>query len=75
MEAQIYAKLAEEKQGTEKQILLKLAEAEKRHAKHWEQLLGEHAYPPPKPKLRSRILAKLTSSFQVNFHFSFHTKS
>ena len=63
MEATIYEKLADKKEGEERRILLELAEAEKRHAAHWLDLLGEHAYPTPKPKLKSRILAKLTSTF------------
>lgn len=63
MEATIYTKLAEKKEGEEKQILLKLAEAEQRHANHWKKLLGEHANPTPKPKLKSRILATLSSLF------------
>ncbi|QPK94081.1 VIT1/CCC1 transporter family protein [Actinomyces sp. zg-332] len=63
MEAMIYEKLANKKDDEEKRILLELAEAEKRHAAHWLDLLGEYAHPLPKPKLKSRILAKLTSMF------------
>ena len=63
MEAALYTKLANKKTGEEKQILLELASAEHRHAKHWMNLLGEHAYPEPKPSIKSRIMAKLTFLF------------
>lgn len=75
IEAQIYEKLAKNKEGTEKQILLKLVEAEKRHANHWKKLLGEHAYPPPKPNIKSRLLAKLTTSFGSIFTLAFIQKA
>ncbi|WP_371152945.1 VIT1/CCC1 transporter family protein [Buchananella felis] len=47
-EADAYRSLAERRDGEEGQILRKLAQAEARHESHWLQLLGPHAYPPPR---------------------------
>lgn len=63
MEAQIYSKLAEKRSDEEREILLELSKAEQRHANHWIELLGEHAYPVPKPSLKSRFLATLAFVF------------
>lgn len=46
-EGAIYEQLAERKTGEEREILLDLATAEKRHEEHWRDLLGEHANNPP----------------------------
>lgn len=40
-EAAVYRDLAERVDGEEREILLALAEAEGRHAAHWQELLGE----------------------------------
>lgn len=42
-EAAVYRHLAERRSGEDQEILLALAEAEGRHAAHWEQLLAAHA--------------------------------
>ena len=63
IEAQTYRNLAKREQGESQQIMLGLAEAEGRHERHWESLLGDHAEPPPKPKLGSRLLATLAGRF------------
>ena len=39
-ESTLYRRLAERRSGEERAILLELAEAEGRHAAHWEALLG-----------------------------------
>ncbi|MGB3827729.1 MAG: VIT1/CCC1 transporter family protein [Ornithinimicrobium sp.] len=44
----------------ERDILLELARAEERHAKHWIELLGEHAEPDPQPTLAMRTLASVS---------------
>ena len=55
-EARIYRRLAARRTGEERQILLGLAEAEDRHAVHWERLLGDRAGPPRRgaPRLRAQ---------------------
>ncbi len=62
-EGAVYAELAVHKTGEEREILLALAEAESRHEDHWRQLLGEHARPPGRPNLRTRVLALLARRF------------
>lgn len=63
MEGATYRQLAQKRSGEEAEILNGLAQAEKRHEDYWLNLLGEHAYPPPKPSLNSRVLALLAKSF------------
>lgn len=63
VEAETYERLAHRRGGTEKEIVLELARAEKRHEQHWLDLLGDHASPPPKPSWRSRLLPALASVF------------
>src|SRR5688572_25894749 len=46
-EAAGYRELGERKTGEDREILLALADAEKRHESHWLNLLGEDAGPPP----------------------------
>lgn len=62
-EAAVYRELAGRRQGEERAILLALAEAEGRHAAHWENLLGEKVGLPRAPALRSRILTWLAGRF------------
>lgn len=62
-EGRLYADLAERRTGEERQILLGLAAAEKRHEQHWRQLLGEHAEKLPSPSLHRRMLAGLARLF------------
>jgi VIT1/CCC1 family predicted Fe2+/Mn2+ transporter len=58
-ERDIYRDLAERRDGGERDILLGLAEAERRHEQHWLDLLGDHQLPDPKPDLRTRVLGVL----------------
>lgn len=44
----------------EQEILLELAQAEERHAQHWEDLLGDRAQPEPTPRLPLRALAAVS---------------
>ena len=58
-EASVYRELARRRSGEEAEILLALAEAEGRHAAHWERLLGDDVGRVPRPSLRFRVLARL----------------
>ena len=51
IEAQTYRNLAAREEGEIREFMLELADAEKRHEKHWLTLLGEHAEPAPRPRL------------------------
>ncbi|SDP32207.1 Predicted Fe2+/Mn2+ transporter, VIT1/CCC1 family [Actinopolyspora xinjiangensis] len=62
-EAAVYRQLAERRHGEEREILLRLAEAEQRHADHWRRLLGEHVGEPRRATLRMRLLAFLARGF------------
>src|SRR5690606_12004995 len=55
-EGLVYQRLAERRTGEERQILLSLADAERRHEQHWLDLLGEEPARLPKAGLRSRML-------------------
>jgi vacuolar iron transporter family protein len=66
-EAGGYRELAERKTGEEREILLALADAEKRHESHWLNLLGEDAEPPPRSSLRTRLLVFLARHFGTVF--------
>lgn len=61
-EAAIYRDLASKRSGEDREILLALAEAEGRHATHWETLLGEDIGHPKRGNLRSRTLGWLARS-------------
>lgn len=62
-EAAVYRDLARRREGEEREILLALAEAEGRHAAHWEALLGDRVGRPYQPGLRFRVLALLARGF------------
>ncbi len=62
-EAGVYRDLARRKDGEEREILLALAEAEGRHAAHWQELLGDKVGRVPRPGLRFQILALLARRF------------
>lgn len=62
-ESRVYRELAARRQGEERQILLGLADAEKRHAAHWEQLLGDEVGKPRRGTPRMRLLAFLARRF------------
>ena len=62
-EGQIYRDIAARKDGVERDILLGLAEAERRHEQHWRTLLGEHAENPPRPSLHRILLRWLARIF------------
>jgi VIT1/CCC1 family predicted Fe2+/Mn2+ transporter len=62
-EALVYRQLSARREGEEREILLALADAEERHAAHWEQLLGEHAGPPHRARIRARLAGFLADRF------------
>ena len=62
-EAQVYRSLAQRREGEEREILLGLAEAEKRHEAHWVELLGDEVGRPVAPGLRNRVLGLLAKRF------------
>ena len=62
-EARIYRYLAQRAEGEEREILMQVAEAEKRHQQHWRDMLGEHAGKTSRPSLSSAILQFLARHF------------
>ena len=62
-EARIYRYLARRAEGTDREILLQVAEAEKRHQQHWSDMLGEHADVHVRPSLQSLLLQFLAKNF------------
>ncbi|MDO4665406.1 MAG: VIT1/CCC1 family protein [Actinomycetaceae bacterium] len=62
-EAATYAYLAGKREGEEREVLIKLADAERRHEQYWLDKLGLHAYPAPTPPLRTRLMSRLAKTF------------
>ena len=62
-EAKVYRDLASRRSGEEREILLRLAEAEERHAAHWSDLLGDDVGPDRRGAPRMRLLAFLARKF------------
>ncbi|GAA2917289.1 VIT1/CCC1 family predicted Fe2+/Mn2+ transporter [Microbacterium keratanolyticum] len=62
-ERRVYERLAERREGEEREILLSLAEAERRHEQHWLELLGEEPARLPKAGLSSRVLGWMAGRF------------
>jgi VIT1/CCC1 family predicted Fe2+/Mn2+ transporter len=62
-EAAVYRDLAGRRTGEERDILLALAEAERRHEAHWVALLGEQAGKPLRGDIRTRMLGWLARRF------------
>lgn len=62
-EAAVYRDLARRRSGEEAEILLALADAEGRHAAHWEELLGDRVGRVAGPSVRFRVLALLARFF------------
>jgi VIT1/CCC1 family predicted Fe2+/Mn2+ transporter len=62
-EAAVYRDLAQRRTGEEREILLALAEAEGRHAAHWEELLGDQVGKPLRGDIRTRMLGFLARRF------------
>ena len=62
-EASVYRHLAQQRTGGERDILLALADAERRHEQHWLNLLGDHVGKPRRADLRTRMLGFLARHF------------
>ena len=62
-EGRVYRRLAARRTGEEREILLSLAEAERRHEQHWLDLLGDDVGRPQRGSLRTRVLATLAKRF------------
>ncbi|GAB3689872.1 VIT1/CCC1 transporter family protein [Saccharopolyspora tripterygii] len=62
-EARVYRSLADRRSGEERDILLGLAEAEERHARYWEDLLGDEIGPRRRGHFRMRLLVALARRF------------
>jgi VIT1/CCC1 family predicted Fe2+/Mn2+ transporter len=62
-EAAVYRDLASRRIGEERDILLALADAEKRHENHWLALLGDKAGRPLRTDVRTQILGWLARRF------------
>ena len=62
-EAATYRDLARRRTGEEREILLGLADAEKRHEAHWLNLLGDRTGRPLSPSIRNRFLGVLARRF------------
>ncbi len=62
-EAAVYRDLASRRSGEEREILLALAEAEGRHAAHWQELLGERVGRARRGDVRTRMLGVLARTF------------
>ncbi|MCK2027345.1 VIT1/CCC1 family protein [Microbacterium sp. SSW1-47] len=62
-EGAVYSRLAARRTGEERAILLGLAEAERRHEKHWLDLLGGEPRRLPRAGLRSRLLGWMAGRF------------
>jgi VIT1/CCC1 family predicted Fe2+/Mn2+ transporter len=62
-EAAVYRDLASRRTGEEREILLALAEAEGRHAAHWQELLGDQVGAPRRGDIRTRMLGVLARTF------------
>ncbi|MCL2787879.1 MAG: VIT1/CCC1 family protein [Micrococcales bacterium] len=62
-EATVYRQLAEGREGEEREVLLRLAEAEDRHAAHWRSLLPEDVEVPERGSWRTRAVAMLARRF------------
>jgi len=62
-EGTVYQRLATRREGEEREILLNLAEAERRHEQHWLDLLGAEPARLPRAGLRSRMLGWMAGKF------------
>jgi len=62
-EAAVYRDLAGRREGEEREILLALAEAERRHEQHWVDLLGDQVGRPLRGDIRTRMLGFLARRF------------
>ncbi|WP_448070540.1 VIT1/CCC1 transporter family protein [Georgenia yuyongxinii] len=62
-EGAVYRHLAARREGEEREVLLGLADAERRHEQHWRDLLGDKVGRPRRGALRTRVLGWLARTF------------
>jgi vacuolar iron transporter family protein len=62
-EAAVYRDLAQRRSGEDRDILLAIAAAERRHEQHWLNLLGDQVGKPRRADLRTRLLGFLARHF------------
>ena len=62
-EAATYRRLARKKDGPEREILMKIADAESRHEQYWREKLGPYVGMPRQPDLNTRFLAFMAKHF------------
>ncbi|MCT1476552.1 VIT1/CCC1 family protein [Microbacterium sp. p3-SID336] len=62
-EGAVYRRLAARRTGEEREILLGLADAERRHEQHWLDLLGGEPRRLPRAGVRSRLLGWMAGRF------------
>jgi VIT1/CCC1 family predicted Fe2+/Mn2+ transporter len=62
-EGAVYQNLAARRTGEEREILLSLADAERRHEQHWLSLLGAEPARLPRVGVRSRLLGWMAGRF------------
>lgn len=62
-EGRVYQRLADSRTGEERDILLRLADAERRHEQHWIDLLGGTPERLPRAGVRSRLLGWMAGRF------------
>ncbi|WP_029149695.1 VIT1/CCC1 transporter family protein [Microbacterium indicum] len=62
-EAAVYRRLARRREGEEREILLELEQAEKRHEQHWLDLLGEEPERVPRASFTTRLTAFFAARF------------
>ncbi|MDQ1128453.1 VIT1/CCC1 family protein [Microbacterium sp. SORGH_AS_0888] len=62
-EAAVYRHLAARREGEEREILLALAEAERRHEQHWLDLLGTEPATLPRASTSTRLLGWMARRF------------
>jgi VIT1/CCC1 family predicted Fe2+/Mn2+ transporter len=62
-ESALYRSLAGRREGEDREILLAIAEAEERHAAHWERMLGNDVGGPVRASLRTKALGALARRF------------
>ncbi|STC68562.1 VIT1/CCC1 transporter family protein [Corynebacterium pilosum] len=62
-EAAVYRELAHKREGEEREILLRVADAESRHEQYWRDKLGDYVGMPQQPDLSTRFMAFLARHF------------
>ncbi len=62
-EAAVYRELARKRDGEDREILLRVADAESRHEQFWREKLGDYVGMPQSPDLSTRFMAFMARNF------------